>query len=136
MKRRPLTPTARRLRKQSTEAERRLWSALRRRRLGFKFRRQVPLHGYVVDFACLERKVVVEVDGSQHASEGDRAADGVRDARLVEAGFRVLRFWNYQVGRKLPVVLEQIYAVCADPGSPSPCPSPLSGEGTSSEPDC
>ena len=129
-KRSPLIPTARHLRKRSTGTERRLWSALRSRRLGFKFRRQVPLYGYVVDFACIERKVVVEVDGGQHASEEGRAAVRVRDARLAETGFRVLRFWNDQVDRERSTVLGQIYAVCADPGSPSPCPSPISGEGT------
>ena len=115
MKRRsPLTPIARRLRRQSTKAERRLWSALRARRLGFKFRRQVPLCGYIVDFACFEKRVVIEVDGAQHASAVGRAADRVRDARLGAAGFRVLRFWNAQVERELDTVLEQIYAVCTD----------------------
>lgn len=89
--------------------------------------------GYVVDFVCFEAKVVVEVDGSQHASAAGRGADAVRDAWLAEAGFRVLLFWNHQVERELPVVLEQIYSVCGDPGSPSPWPSPICtdrGEGT------
>ena len=130
-----LIQTARHLRRQSTLAERRLWSALRARRLGFKFRRQVPLCGYVVDFACIEKKVVIEVDGSQHASVDGRETDIERDARLAEPGFRVLRFWNHQVDRELSTVLEQIYAVCSSaasalPGSPSPCPSPTPGEGT------
>ena len=87
-----VTTAARTLRKHLTEPERRLWSALRARRTGFKFRRQVPLGGYVVDFACFEAKVVVELEGSQHASEQGQRADRVRDARIAAAGFRVLRF--------------------------------------------
>ena len=133
-KRPSLTQTARLLRKQSTAAERHLWSALRARRLEFKFRRQVPLCGYIVDFVCFEKKVIIEVDGGQHASEEGRAADRERDVQLAEAGFQVLRFWNHQVDRELATVLEQIYAVCASAsGSPSPCPSPISGEGTPPE---
>ena len=126
------TQVARLLRKRSTETERRLWSALRARQMDFKFRRQVPVCGYVVDFACFERKVVVELDGSQHASEDGRADDAARDARLAEAGFRVLRFWNHQVYDELTVVLEQIYGLCAATDSPSPWPSPVEGEGTAS----
>jgi very-short-patch-repair endonuclease len=132
MKRKTQTVTAiaRRLRKRSTEPERRLWSALRARRLDFKFRRQVPLCGYVVDFACFERRVVVELDGSQHGAEAAVAADAVRDARLRAAGFCVVRFRNVQVYRDLPTVLAQIYAACGSAEPPSPCPSPSEGEGT------
>lgn len=107
-----LTTTARTLRKQSTEPEQRLWRALRSRRLGFKFRRQVPLCGYVVDFVCFEASLIVELDGSQHASKGGQAADRVRDARLEEAGFQVMRFWNHEIYEDMETVLEQIYAMC------------------------
>ena len=123
------TCIARRLRRQATEPERLLWSALRARRLHVKFRRQVPLCGYVVDFACFEGKVVVELDGSQHGTEPGRGADALRDARLAEAGFQVVRFRNAQVYRELPTVLEQIYALCRSSESPSPRPSPARGEG-------
>ena len=116
----PLTPIARGLRKRSTKHERILWRHLRDRQLGdFKFRRQMPLGGYVVDFVCLETKVVVELDGSQHATKEGRAADAIRDAVLAEAGFRVLRFWNRQTTKELTMVLETIYEVCRSRQSPS-----------------
>ncbi len=83
---------ARVLRKNMTDAGKRVWGALRDRRFeACKFRRQVPIGRYVVDFVCFDRKVIVEVDGSQH--EGS-AHDALRDAWLTAAGFRVLRFWN------------------------------------------
>ncbi len=88
---------ARRLRKNPTEAERRLWARLRRYQLdgGCQFRRQAPIGRYVVDFACFERGLVVEVDGGQHAWR--EAADADRTAWLEGEGFRVLRFWNNEV---------------------------------------
>lgn len=107
-KRQPLTQNARALRQRSTEAERRLWRALRARRLEYKFRRQVPLRGYIVDFLCIKQRVVIELDGSQHATPEGRAADAERDANLAEAGFRMLRFWNHEIFEELPVVLERI----------------------------
>ena len=86
------TRFARALRKAMTEAETLLWHHLRRRQLGgFRFRKQHPIGAYVVDFACVEQKLVVELDGSQHL---DSRHDAARDASLREHGFRVLRFWN------------------------------------------
>ncbi|MEQ4573773.1 MAG: DUF559 domain-containing protein [Gammaproteobacteria bacterium] len=86
------TSSARALRGRMTDAERRLWCRLRDRRLfGCKFRRQCPIGPYVVDFACLERRLVIELDGSQHL---DCQADSRRDAFLAGEGFAVLRFWN------------------------------------------
>jgi very-short-patch-repair endonuclease len=84
--------TARRLRHNSTDAERALWFLLRDRRFeGIKFRRQVPIGPYVVDFASIQHQLVVELDGGQHAeSSGDRR----RDAFLTAEGWRVVRFWN------------------------------------------
>ena len=77
-----------------TEAERRVWNILRERGVeGFKFRRQVPLGSYIVDFACLEARLVVEIDGGQHGGE----RDAQRDRWLSEQGFAVLRFWNNEV---------------------------------------
>ena len=83
------------LRSNMTDAERRLWYWLRAHRFaGHKFKRQVPLGRYVVDFACLNRSLVIEVDGGQHA---DSARDRQRDAWLRARGFEVLRFWNNDV---------------------------------------
>ena len=121
MPRRPphLTRFARRLRKRSTPPERLVWRHLRARRMGPKFRRQVPLCGYIVDFACYEKMIVIELDGSQHGTPSGRAADRIRDARLSAAGFQVLRFWNSQVYKDLDAVLEEIYRACLDADSPS-----------------
>jgi very-short-patch-repair endonuclease len=90
-----LISRARALRISSTEAERRLWHKLRGRQLaGFKFRRQRPIGRYIVDFVCVEQKLVVELDGGQHA---ESARDRVRDAALAAAGYRVFRIWNSEV---------------------------------------
>jgi very-short-patch-repair endonuclease len=95
------------LRRQSTDAERALWKRLRDRRLlGRKFRRQVPIGVYVVDFYCFDAKLVVEVDGSQHAL---RAEEDDRRTRYLESlGLRVVRFWNNDVLRTPDSVLEKI----------------------------
>jgi len=86
------TDFARNLRKSMTEAETRLWFHLRRAQLGgFRFRKQHPVGPYVADFACVEHKLIVELDGSQHL---DSSHDHDRDAYLRGQGFRVLRFWN------------------------------------------
>src|SRR6188474_2889668 len=85
----------RKLRSNQTDAERKLWFALRDRRLGgFKFVRQEAIGPFVADFACRERNIVIEVDGGQHA---DNARDLRRDAYLAGEGYRVLRFWNNDV---------------------------------------
>jgi very-short-patch-repair endonuclease len=98
---------ARDLRNNATQAERRLWSRLRRRQLnGFKFRRQHTIGRYVCDFVCLEAAVVVEIDGSQHAM--DAPYDARRDAFLRSNGFRVLRFWNGAVLSEIDSVVETI----------------------------
>ena len=90
-----LKERARGMRREPTEAEKRLWRLLRDRRLGeFKFRRQETLGRYIVDFVCLERKLIVELDGSQHA---ESAYDAQRDAWLAAHGFTVLRVWNNEV---------------------------------------
>jgi very-short-patch-repair endonuclease len=89
-----LTKRARELRAAMTDAERALWRVLRQRQLGARFRRQAPIGPYIVDFASLERKLVIEVDGGQHA---ESESDAERDVWLRERGFRVLRFWNHEV---------------------------------------
>lgn len=97
---------ARRLRHQVTDAERHLWGFLRRRQLGgFRFRRQVPIGPYIADFACLETKLVVELDGGQHQEQQDK--DARRDSQ-IEARFRVLRFWDRDVFKETEAVLEVI----------------------------
>ena len=99
-----LTQYAKRLRSNSTNAERLLWMRLRGSRLrGYKFKRQQPLGLYIVDFICFEAKLVLELDGGQHAdAEG---ADRSRDAWLQSQGFRVLRLWNNDVLQNIDGVL-------------------------------
>ncbi|MFZ5657218.1 MAG: endonuclease domain-containing protein [Pseudomonadota bacterium] len=119
------TAFARHLRRNSTDAERALWQRLRTRQLrGWKFRRQVPIGPYIVDFACLEARVIIELDGGHHAGQAER--DAARSAHLEQGGFRVLRFWNDQVLTSLGAVLEAIADACS---SPHPGPLPQAGEG-------
>src|SRR5687767_138520 len=100
---------ARTLRKEPTDAERRLWKRLRYRQAdGVKFRRQRPIGNYIADFVCLEAMLIVEVDGSQHADQV--AYDEERTAFLVTEGYEVLRVWNNEVMRRPDSVMEAIYA--------------------------
>lgn len=86
---------ARDMRKEPTDAEAVLWNVLRGKKLeAMRFRRQHPIENYIVDFICLEEKLIIEVDGSQHA---ENAYDEKRDAKLKELGFTVLRFWNDEI---------------------------------------
>lgn len=90
-----------------TDTERCLWSRLRRRQInGYKFRRQFPLGRYVADFVCLEARLIIEVDGGQHAKQTDE--DKLRDKWLVSQDFRVLRFWNNDVLHETDAVMEAI----------------------------
>ena len=117
---------ARGLRRRQTDAERRLWSRLRDRRLqGAKFARQVPVGVYVVDFCCRELKVIVELDGGQHAVQA--RSDAERTAFLEALGYRVLRFWNNDALANTDGVLQRIAQALA--ARPSPRPSPQRGEG-------
>jgi very-short-patch-repair endonuclease len=112
----------RRLRKNLTDAERRLWSCLRGRQMGhFKFRRQHPFGDYVIDFVCLEAMLAVEVDGGQHAEK--REEDAVRTKSLNKAGFKVLRFWNNDVLRDIEAVKESIWMALQERGRRTPSPS-------------
>ena len=107
-----------------TDAETRLWHALRGKQVaGYKFRRQQMIGRYIVDFVNLEKKLVLEIDGGQHADTGDY--DVARDTWLASEGYRVLRFWNNEVMENLEGVLMNIAAAL----SPPPQPSPLEGEG-------
>ncbi|HYM35290.1 MAG TPA: DUF559 domain-containing protein, partial [Steroidobacteraceae bacterium] len=118
-----LTILARELRDRSTEAERLFWSRVRAHRLkGHKFKRQQVINRYIVDFVCFEAKLVVELDGGQHAnSEVDRT----RDIWLNAEGYRVLRFWNNDVLSNIEAVMEAVMKSL----TPSPHPSPVQGEG-------
>ena len=99
--------SARHLRKQLTDAERRLWYLLRRKQLaGFRFRRQAPIGRYIADFACFAERLIIEVDGGQHADA--QAYDEARTAWLDSEGFRVLRFWNNDVLGNQEAVLQTI----------------------------
>ncbi len=106
---------ARSLRKRMTPQEVKLW--VRRRLLrgeGHYFRRQVPIGGFVVDFACLEGRLVVELDGSGHALHHAARTDTERDARLSALGFRVLRFWNANVDAEPARVVDAILATLTE----------------------
>ena len=104
-----LTPLARALRRNATGAERRLWQRLRREQVGgFRFRRQVILDGFIADFACLDARMLVEVDGATHSTDEQIARDALRSAALAAEGFDILRFTNEDVYVNLDGVLETI----------------------------
>jgi very-short-patch-repair endonuclease len=123
---------ARRLRRKQTPHEERLWALLRDRRLvGFKFRRQQPIGPFIADFVCYDAKLVVELDGSQHAED---STDAARDAELTRRGFRVLRVWNSELSQNRDGVLEAIFAALTagkttPPSSALRARSPIEGEG-------
>ena len=101
-----LRQRARKLRKNRTDAERYLWYYLRAGRLGFKFKRQVPIGVYIADFVCLEKRLVIELDGGQHMD--NKIYDIKRTDWLMTSGFKVLRFWNHEVFQETSSVLEAI----------------------------
>lgn len=101
------------LRKRPTDAEQLLWRHLRLKQMeGFKFRRQQPIDNYIVDFVCFEKRLVIEVDGGQHATQ---EKDALRDKYLQQQGFNVLRFWNNEVLQNINGVLEMIREHCLSP---------------------
>ncbi len=136
VERRPNIPIARALRRErATEVEKRLWLELRDRRLcGAKFRRQYTLGRYILDFVCLERQLVIELDGGQHGEPVGAAADEERTNWLKAQGFRVLRYWNNDVTENLAGVLANIAEALNQPPSPQP-PLPPAGEGLQTEQD-
>ena len=123
---------AQRLRREMTDAERKLWSALRNRQLdGAKFRRQQPIGPFIADFVCQEQRLIIEADGGQHA---DGVTDDRRTAFLESKGYRVLRFWNNDILSNLDGVAQVIAVALLVPhparaGRESPSPS--RGEGNS-----
>ena len=122
-----LLANARALRTNSSDAERRLWRFVRNRQLaGYRFRRQIPLGRYIVDFVCLRARLVVELDGGQHLANASEDIERTLD--LARAGFRVLRFWNNEVLAQTEVVLESILEALIQ-ACPHPDPLPQAGEG-------
>jgi very-short-patch-repair endonuclease len=112
-----------------TDAERKLWYQLRGRRMaGHRFRRQVPIGSYIVDFACLASRLVIEVDGGQHADAADEAYDARRTEWMETRSYRVLRFWDSDVLTDTDSVTEAIFNALAVPTPPTPA-LPLAGEG-------
>ena len=108
------------MRANPTDAERRLWSILRNKRLsGYKFKRQAILDWYIIDFVSFEHRLIIEADGSQHA---DNKYDARRDAYLESQGFRMLRFWNSYALKDTAAVAETIWRTLQQN------PSPLAGE--------
>ena len=106
---RNLTHLARRIRKESTEEEKLLWSYLRRKSLfGFKFRRQEQIGDYIVDFVCYEKKLIIELDGGHHNQNETKINDVRRQKWLVSQGFSVIRFWNSEVMKNIGGVLQKI----------------------------
>jgi len=121
---------ARAMRAMPTDAEARLWSALRGRRLGWKFRRQHVIAGYIVDFYCAELWLAVEVDGGVH--QGRRIDDRQRDEHLGSLGVRVVRVRNADVLERLDAVLGELARCCehiAEQRTFTDLPPPLRGGG-------
>ncbi len=130
---------ARQLRKNATESERRLWQQLRLLKAeGFHFRRQVPISGYIADFACHGAKLVIELDGTQHADDDAEADDRQRTEHLARHGYRVLRFWNSDALQEFEGVVETIRRACGLSSvseavplrTPTPNHLPTRGRGT------
>jgi very-short-patch-repair endonuclease len=102
------TARARSLRRRMTDPERRIWARLRDRRLaGYKFRRQVPIGPYVVDFLCVSQRLAIEIDGGRHATQ--MAADAARTDYLRSCGIAVLRFWSNEIYANLDGVLDAVW---------------------------
>ena len=120
-----LRERAKTMRSGQTDAEHRLWQILRAKRLaGYKFKRQLPIDNYIVDFACLRHRLIIEADGGQH---GDSVRDARRDAYLNAQGFRILRFWNSDIFNNEEGVLTSVLNALEQPLSPTPLPQ--RGEG-------
>lgn len=118
----PVAPANRRnaksMRRKMTDAELKLWNELRAHRLmGLGFRRQYPVAGYIADFACPTHRLIVELDGSQHAEPANAEADAVRTRRLEQDGWTILRFWNDDVVRDIDNVCQNIVIAAGQRGT-------------------
>ena len=101
-----IKPLARKNRKEQTQSERTLWNELRK--LPYRFRRQHPIDEYIVDFVCLQEKLVIEVDGEYHNTPEQKAADAIRTEQLKRKGFKVARYHNDEVDNHTAEVIEEI----------------------------
>ena len=118
---------ARKLRQQATDAERMLWEYLRAHRMaGYKFQRQVVIEPYIVDFVCLEARLIVEADGGQHLEQAE--GDLKRSAFLESLDYKVVRFWNHEILGDIHNVLERIHDSLIEVPSPQPSPGGRGGE--------
>ncbi len=116
---------ARRMRRVMTDAELKLWNEVRAHRLmGLGFRRQMPIAGFIVDFACPDHRLIVELDGSQHGENAEAARDATRQAKLEAEGWTVLRFWNDDVLKDIDGVCSHIVAVAGLAEPPNATPTP------------
>src|SRR5690348_5257772 len=114
---------ARKLRKQLTPAESKLWHELRRRQIdGFRFRKQTPIGNYIVDFICHSARLIIEVDGGQHSEAIEY--DTQRTNWLISQGYKVQRFWNNEVLQQIDLVMEKIWNLCNEQKHPPSFPSP------------
>ena len=122
----PRVPRARRLRRDMTDAERKLWWHLRRLPIDHShFRRQATIGPYFADFACHERRLIIEVDGAQHNEPENVARDAERSVYLRSQSYRILRFWNNDVLKNIDSVMEAILvAIHQSEASPPPLPPP------------
>jgi very-short-patch-repair endonuclease len=122
---------ARALRKRMTPQEVKLWLRLRAlREKGFHFRRQAPRDGYILDFVCLRKKLIIELDGDSHGNAVQSAKDVKRDGHFPDKGFQILRFWNVDVDQNLDGVVETVYRILTtDPTPALRADPPLTGEG-------
>jgi very-short-patch-repair endonuclease len=119
-----LTPLAKNLRKGTTDTERLLWRHLRTKHMGeLKFRRQQPIGPYIVDFVCFEKKIIVELDGGQHAQPEQKQNDSTRDQWFEAQGYKVLRYWDNEVLTNIQGVLEVISRHCLNHPPLNPLPS-------------
>ncbi len=122
-----LLQRARELRQPQTKAEQKVWAAVRNQQLGFKLRRQHPIHRFIVDFYCAEAKLVIEIDGDSHNEPDQQEYDARRTEVLQLLGCHVLRFTNEDVWQRLTGVLEAIVTICEERvGKVSPPETPIS----------
>ena len=118
---------ARKLRHQSTDTEQLLWRHLRAHRMaGYKFRRQVVIEPYIVDFVCMEARLIIEADGGQHLKQVED--DLKRSVFLESLGYEVMRFWNHDILNDIHSVLEKIHSYLIETPSPQPSPGGRGGQ--------
>jgi len=112
----PLLPLARRFRKEHTRAELLLWLYLRNKQVkGIKFKRQVPIGRYIVDFASIQQKLIIEIDGGQHNEDIQKQKDNQRTQFLESQGYRVIRVWNNEIMHNIEGVVEVLHLSLPSP---------------------